>query len=143
MARTRKKEPPPAQRLILDSGAVIALARGDQHARAFLARALDLRAPVEVPIVVVAETIRGNARDAPVNRILNAVGESPTATEEIGRTAGSLLGNAASTATVDALVVAQAIHGGGALILTSDPDDLGRLASRHPEVIIRAVAKLA
>ena len=143
MARARSKEPPaPAQRLILDSGAVIAAARGDQRVRAFLARARDLRASIEVPIVVVSETIRGNARDAPVNRILNAVGESPVATEEIGRTAGSLLGAAASTATVDALVVAQAIEGGGAVILTSDPDDLGRLASHHPEVVIRATSKL-
>ena len=110
--------------------------------RAFLARAVELRAPVEVPIVVIAETIRGNARDAPVNRVLNAVGESPVATEEIGRTAGALLGVAASTATVDALVVAQAIEDGGAVILTSDPDDLGRLAARHPEVAIRTTTKI-
>jgi predicted nucleic acid-binding protein len=121
---------------------VIALARGDKRARAFLTRARDLRARVEVPVVVVAETVRGDARDAPVNRILKAVGESPVATEAMGRTAGGLLGAAASAATVDALVVAQAIHGGGAVIVTSDPDDLGRLAAHHPEVVVHATAKL-
>lgn len=142
MAQARKKKRSPANRLILDSGAVIALARGEQRARAFLARAQECQALIEVPVVVVAETIRGSARDAPVNRVLNAIGETPPATAEMARTAGGLLRAAASAATVDALVVAQAIHRGGAAILTSDPDDLGRLASRHPEVIIATVARL-
>ena len=141
MASSRKKRPPrPPQRLILDSGAVLALARGDQRLRAFVARARELGAAVEVPVVVVAETVRGNARDAPVNRVLRAVGEMPAATEEMARTAGGLLGASASAATVDALVVAQAIHSTGAVILTSDPDDLGRLATRHPEVVVHSIA---
>ena len=38
MAGTRRECHQAPQRLILDSGAVIALARGDQRARAFLAR---------------------------------------------------------------------------------------------------------
>lgn len=144
MAGAKRKKPPrPPQRLILDSGAVIALARADQRVRAFVARACELGAPIEIPVVVVAETVRGNARDAPVNRVLNAVGETPAATEAMGRTAGGLLGASASAATVDALVVAQAIHAKGAVVLTSDPDDLGRLASRHPEVVIHSTARIA
>jgi len=137
MAGTRRKDLEAPQRLILDAGAVIALARGKGKARAFLARALELMAPVEIPVVVVAETIRGGPRDAPVNRVLKAVGPVPDAREIHGRTAGYLLGAARSAATIDALVVAQAVAGGGAQILTGDPEDLERLAARHPEVWIQ------
>ncbi len=125
------------QRLILDSGAVIALSRGEQRARAFVARAAELGARVEIPVVVVAETVRGGPREAAVNRVLKAVDAVPEATEEVGRTAGRLLGRAGSAATVDALVVAQAVAAGGAHVLTGDTDDLELLAADHPEVWIQ------
>lgn len=131
--RTRRQAP---QRLILDSGAVIALARGDQRARAFLARSLEMGVPVEIPVVVLAETTRGGQRDAPVNRVLKAVGAVPEAREVHGRVAGQLLGAARSASTVDALVVAHAVEAGGAHVLTGDRDDLERLAAGHPEVWI-------
>jgi predicted nucleic acid-binding protein len=139
MAGPRREDRQAPQRLILDSGAVIALARGEQRARAFLARVLELGVPVEVPVVVVAETIRGGPRDAPVHRVLKAVGSVPEAREVHGRTAGYLLGAARSTGTVDALVVAQAVEAGGAHILTGDRDDLERLSSTHPDVIIHSL----
>jgi len=133
-----RRHPGPApQRLILDAGAVIALSRGDQRARAYLARALETWTPVEVPVAVIAETVRGGPRDAPVHRVLKAVGAAPPTTETIGRKAGELLGRARSSATVDALVVAQAVAAGGAHVLTGDPDDLEALAVPHPEVWIQ------
>ncbi len=137
MASSRASRAP--QRLILDSGAVIALSRGDQRARAFIARAVELGARVEIPVVVVAETVRGGPRDAPVNRVLKAVDAVPDATEALGRAAGRLLGTAGSSATVDALVVAQAVAAGGAHVLTGDPDDLEPLAAPHPEVWIQSL----
>lgn len=137
MARPGRDRARAPQRLILDSGAVIALSRGDQRARAFLARALELRAPVEVPVVVVAETVRGGSRDAPVNRVLEAVGAVPEVRETHGRLAGRLLGHARSSATVDALVVAHAVTAGGGLVLTGDARDLRPLSGLHPEVRIQ------
>ncbi len=139
MAGSSKKRHLTPRRLILDSGAVIALSRGDSRARAFLARAVELAVPVEIPVVVAAETLRGGARDAPVHRVLKSVAAVPATTEEIGRLAGELLGRARSTATADALVVAQAIQVGGAHVLTGDPQDLELLASQHPEVRIQAL----
>lgn len=59
-----------------------------------------------------AETVRGGPTDAPVNRLLKAVGRVDVADEAIGRTAGQLLGSAVSAATVDAIVVATANRGG-------------------------------
>lgn len=140
MAGERKAERLKALRLVLDSGAVIALARGEQRARAYIARARELSATVEVPVVVLAETIRGGPKDAAVHRVVNAVGSTPPADERHGRLAGALLGAARSTATVDALVVAHAVARGGAVVLTGDPDDLSRLVARHPEVEIKSLS---
>lgn len=139
MAGTRRAGIQAPQRLILDSGAVIALARGDQRARAYLARALETGTPVEIPVVVLAETIRGGPRDAPINRVLKAVGPVPPTREVHGRIAGQLLGAARSAATMDALVVAQAVEAGGAHILTGDCEDLERLAASHPEVWVHSL----
>ena len=137
MARTRRQAPP--QRLILDAGAVIGLSRAEVRARAALAAALEVGAEVSVPAVVVAETVRGGPADAPVNRVLKAVGGLDVADESIGRTAGRLLGRAGSAATVDAIVVATAIEAGGAVILTGDADDLDALAANDREVIVEAL----
>ncbi len=137
MARRRTKRPPP-HRLILDAGAVIALARRDNRARAVLTAAWEVGAEVIVPAVVVAETVRGaGARDAPVNRVLNAVGNVAPTTEDRARLAGALLARAKSNVTIEALVVAEAIGRGGGVVLTSDPDDLRGLAASHAEVVIR------
>lgn len=126
-----------AEHLILDSGAVIALSRHDERARAYLTRALELGLRVHVPVPVVAETVRGNARDAPVHRVLNAIDSIPAATERVGRRAGQLPGQARSDHTVDALVVAQALELPSAIVLTGDPGDLERLATKRPNVLIQ------
>ncbi len=137
MAGPLRSERRAPQRLILDSGAVIGLARGDQRARAFLARALEMDASIEIPVVVVAETLRGDPRDAPVHRILKAIGSVPEMGESHGRIAGRLLGAARSASTIDALVVAQAVEAGGGMILTADPEDVVPLAAPHPEVWVQ------
>jgi predicted nucleic acid-binding protein len=141
MARNRRRtKAPPPQRLILDSGAVIALSRNDLRARAMLAAAREAGVEVSIPSVVVAETVRGAANDAKVNRVITSVGEVTAPDERTGRLAGALLGAARSTSTIDALVVASAIERGGAVVLTGDPDDLGSLAEAHPEVVISSLS---
>ena len=137
MVRTRRTLPP--KRLILDSRAVIGLSRGDDSVRAFLRRSIELDIPVEIPVVVVAETVRGKRNDAPVDRVLKAVGNVPETTPTVGRRAGRLLGEAGSSATVDALVVAHVVEASGGAILTGDVKDLSALAAAHPEVQIQAV----
>lgn len=139
MAR-RGAQGPPAFRLILDAGALIALSRRDDRARAALAAAWEAGAEVSIPAVVVAETVRGSGpRDAPVNRVVGAVGDVAVVDEATGRVAGALLGEAGSDATIDALVVATALERGGGVILTSDPGDLGRLAEGHADVVVEAL----
>ncbi|MDP9332724.1 MAG: PIN domain-containing protein [Actinomycetota bacterium] len=138
MAR-RRAPPPSPPRLILDAGAVIALARNDPRARAFVRRAIELDAEVRVPVVVLAETLRGTPRDAEVHRVLNAASASLPIDEAIGRRAGSLLGRTDRSDTVDAIVVAEAIESGGAGILTGDPVDLTALANRERTVTIHTL----
>ena len=138
MAR-RRSTPPSSPRLILDAGAVIALARNDPRARAFVRRAIELDAEVRVPVVVLAETLRGTPRDAEVHRVLNAVSDSQPIDEAVGRRAGSLLGRADRSDTVDAIVVAEAIESGGAGILTGDSADLTALADGERSVTIHAL----
>lgn len=140
MARSRRRrQAAPAQRLILDSGAVIALSRSDLRAQAVLAVAWELGVAVSIPSVVVAETVRGAADDAAVNRVVKAVGEVTVADEPIGRLAGALLEASRSSSTIDALVVGSVIGMGGGVIVTSDRDDLQSLAHRHPEVVVESL----
>lgn len=132
-----------AHRLILDSGAIIALAAGDALMRAHLRVARSEGVLVLVPALVIAETIRGADSDAPVNRALKLVGEVTPITETIARLAGRLLRRAGRTRsqhtppTLDALIVAVAILRGGGTLLTGDPGDLLTLAANHPEVSVR------
>ena len=122
-------------RLILDSGALIALSRRDPTTRAFLKRASERGDLIVVPAVVIAETTRGGARDAPVNQVLKAISEVLPILEGTARTAGRLLAaSGVAGATIDALVAAEAVLGGPAVLLTTDLEDLSRLVAQHPHV---------
>ncbi len=127
-------------RLVLDSGAVIAWAAGNERARRFVQRAVRDRILVLMPAVVIAETTRGGARDAPVNRLIKAVDEVSVVTEVVAREAGRLLATApAGNVTVDALIVATAAHREPTVILTGDAGDVGRLAAGYPHVRVESV----
>ena len=127
-------------RLILDSGAVIALAARDATARQFVDRAIRMGTLVVVPAVVIAETTRGGPRDAPVNRVLKTVDEITPVTEATARLAGRLLAAAGlPNATIDALVVAEAALADAAILLTGDLKDLSALAAGYPRVHVYGV----
>ncbi len=138
MARTRRRKAQvPPQRLILDSGAVIAWARGNERVRAILTGALELGLDIRIPVSVLAETLRGGRHDAPIHRVRNAVDVFPT-DEQTGQLAGRLLGQTGGTNTVDALVAAEAVRA-TADVLTSDPDDLRALLAPYPSVSVIAL----
>jgi predicted nucleic acid-binding protein len=119
---------------------VTALAANQPRARQFVERALREHSLLVVPAVVIAETTRGSARDARVNRVLKAVREVTPVTEAVAREAGRLLAAAnIANATVDALIVAEAVLHGASLILTSDLDDFAALAANHAHVRVYSV----
>ena len=127
-----------AERLILDSGAVIGWQRNDPNVWGYVAEAARLDTSIVVPAVVVAECVRGGGRDALIHRLL-AAATVPSLSKRLAVQAGYLLGKAGTSATVDALVAAEAIRGGPCLVLTSDPGDLAALVGERPYVRIVAV----
>jgi predicted nucleic acid-binding protein len=133
----RRKKPLAPRCLIVDSGALIGWARGDVRPRAMLARALELGVDVRIPTPVLAETLRGGPRDAPIHRVRASVDVFPQ-TEAVARLAGALLGRTRGKNTVDALVAAEAIAA-GADVLTSDAKDLAALLAAHRSLTVLAV----
>ncbi len=117
--------------LVLDSEGLSKLAEGDQRTRAHLESARERGAGVFVSAITLAEVLRGGSRDAVIHRVLSRI----TVTEvsaEIGRHAGELLGATGLSGhrcAIDAVVAATALRAvRPVVLLTSDPDDLSRLA---------------
>lgn len=119
-------------RLILDTGGLLAWSHGDARAREFVQEAVRRRIVVVVSAAVIAQAIRGGARDAPINWALRRIGEQLPVTPELARHAGALLGATGTTDVVDAIVVAEACRVLPATILTSDPRDIHPLVAVDP-----------
>lgn len=111
--------------LILDTGALVALDRGDRS----MWRRLKLElAAGEVPALhggIVGQAWRGGARQALLARALAAFDVRPL-DEPLGRRAGVLLARAKRADVVDAALVLLANDGD--TIVTSDPKDITALA---------------
>jgi regulator of protease activity HflC (stomatin/prohibitin superfamily) len=124
---------PRSRRLVLDAGAILALAEGDGDARATIARARREGYGVVVPMPVIAQVHRGGRDHARVDRVLNAVDETLPTSEATARRAGELLGLAATDDAIDGIVAAEALAAAPAVILTSDRPDLRRLLESQPD----------
>src|SRR3954454_959208 len=130
--------------LLLDSEAISAVAHGPagrrDRVRALVAEMRRRELPVGTVAAVLAEVVRGQARDAGVFAGLrrDRVEVYPVDTR-VGVRAGQLLGavRAGSEQAVDAFVVAVADLAGGAIIATTDPKDMNRLA-RHAANVLTA-----
>ena len=129
-------------RVVLDSGAVIALAARSVRARAFIERSVRHGDLVVVPSIVVAEVVRGTARDAPINQVLKWVEAILPVDTKMARLAGSLLGSSRLAATVDAVVVACALLHRPSSVLTGDPRDLRLLLGLHQGIEIQDINAL-
>ncbi|MDR1442228.1 MAG: PIN domain-containing protein [Bifidobacteriaceae bacterium] len=110
--------------LTLDTGALLALERGDPRVRALLRRAVEKGISIAVPAGVVAQSWRGGPRQARVARLLGdpAVYVSPL-DEITARAVGLLCGRSRHPDIVDVHVALHARQGDQAVV-TSDPDDL-------------------
>ena len=123
-------------KLILDSGALLALERND---RAMWRRLKATQLRGDVPLThggVIGQAWRGKGpRQTLLARALEAIDVRPL-DEALGRAAGELLGAARRRDVIDAALVLLANDGDD--IVTSDPDDiepLARAARRHVEII--------
>jgi predicted nucleic acid-binding protein len=126
-----------AEAIVIDAGPLILLAARDPAAVEWLDEALDREAALLCAGVTYAEVWRGHSqrpehgrKAIALDRVLRLLEPVP-GSEVIGRGAGQLLGVAdlgGGLHTVDAIVVATAVAC-SARVLTTDPDDLHRLAA--------------
>jgi predicted nucleic acid-binding protein len=132
--------------LVLDSEGLVKLASGDARARSYLATALARRARVIVSAITLTEVLRGGPRDAPIHQVLSRVAITPV-TPEIARRAGELLGATGLSGhrcAIDAVAATALGLERPVLLLTSDPDDIGKLVEepRRPKAQRVAVAHI-
>jgi hypothetical protein len=123
--------------LVLDAGALVAIDRDDRSMIARLHVAQRREVELRTNAMVVAQVWRDRqGRQANLARLLRAV-DVRAIDHQDGRQAGVLLGQTGTANPVDASVVLLAEPGDR--ILTSDPDDLTRLAlaAANRAVIIR------
>lgn len=123
--------------LVLDSTALSVLAHGGDPARRDKVRAAMSEAAaagfvVRVPTVVLAElcrsvALRTRVEQAMVRFGLQTANLGPVTAKHVGRMLGR--DGLDSCALADASVVATAIHHGGGVVATGDPDDLEALAT--------------
>lgn len=116
-----------AGRVILDSGAISALAEGNPRARAVLVRARREGRLVVIPAPVLTEVYTGRHDHARIDRVINAVDMLIDTTPDRAKQAGVLRARAGISSVVDAIVVAEAVVALPAIIVTSDPDDIKAL----------------
>jgi predicted nucleic acid-binding protein len=118
-------------RIVLDSGALSAIAEEKGFARAKFRKALAGGAIAAIPTVVLAETATGNGvRDARINRVAKGC-DIVDLTETVARSAAALRYRKPECGVADAIVVATADAMHGSAIFTSDPDDLRALAAER------------
>lgn len=120
--------------LTLDSGALIAAEKGERRFWALWKEALDRGASITVQTVVVAQVWRGNS---PVlARVLRGC-DVENLTEGRAKQVGRLVALSRSRDVVDASVVVGAADRRDTIV-TSDPDDIGRLTralGRNAQII--------
>ncbi len=114
--------------ITFDAGGLIALDRKDRRVLTLVARAKDLGVGITVPATALAQAIRNPARQVLLSRLIRQVGTDLIALDGPDATmVGLLLARTATADIVDAHVVVCAQRAGQAVI-TSDADDLRRIA---------------
>ncbi|MDR2564493.1 MAG: hypothetical protein LBC97_00260 [Bifidobacteriaceae bacterium] len=113
--------------LTLDSGALLALERGDRSVRALLRRAADNGLTLSIPAGVVAQTWMGGPRQARIARLLRDPGVVVVPLDAISaRAVGLICGRSGHHDIVDVHVALDARQRGHSVV-TSDPEDLRKV----------------
>lgn len=119
-----------------DAGGLIALDRNDRRVLTLLARATERGMRVTVPATALAQAIRSPAGQARLSRLIRQAGTDLIALDGPDATAvGLLLARTGTADVVDAHVVVCAQRAGQAVV-TSDADDLRRIAPGLQLVVV-------
>jgi hypothetical protein len=122
--------------LAFDAGGLIALDRNDRRVIALVARALERGDRVTIPATALAQAMRNPARQARLSRLIRQPGTDVVPLDAPDATAvGQLLASTNTADVVDAHVIVCARRA-GQHVITSDLDDLRRIAPGVPLVAI-------
>jgi hypothetical protein len=116
-----------APRLVLDTGALIALERDDARAYQHLLTADQRGFLVVVPTLVVLEALEGAKAPATVERIVKKIDVEIPLLPAVTRQVPDLKRSSGVDSTTDVVVVLEALAVPGSMILTSDPIDIHRI----------------
>ena len=112
--------------VVYDTGALLAAERRNPDVLALHDELTAARVRPVVPVVVLAQAWRGGPQHQ-ISRLLRGCDVIPD-DQRTGRAAGVACGLSKTSDVVDAIVVATAVQR-QASVVTSDPDDLSRLAN--------------
>ena len=121
--------------LILDSGALIALTKRDLRVRSFIDAASAADSPVLIPPVAITQTVRG--ADALLERLFKD-SYIPFVGKKLATIAGYLLAASGTSDACDAQIMAEAIRSAPSVLLTTDANDMLKLAP--DQAMVRVVA---
>ena len=114
--------------ITLDAGGLIAVDRNDRRVLALVARATERGLRITIPASALAQAIRNPVRQVRLSRLIRQAGTDLMALDGMDATAvGLLLARTGTADVVDAHVVVCAQRAGQAVV-TSDANDLRRLA---------------
>jgi predicted nucleic acid-binding protein len=123
---------------VYDAGVLTAIDNNDRRMWAIHRLAIDHGRRILIPAVVVGQAWRDPRRQVQLGRFMQSCEVVPIGVER-AKAAGVLCGRAGTRDTVDATVVTVALTC-GAIVFTSDPDDIARLSAASeakPGLVIR------
>jgi predicted nucleic acid-binding protein len=122
--------------ITFDAGGLIALDRNDRRVLTLIARATERGMRITIPATALAQAIRNPAKQARLSRLIRQAGTDLIPLDGPDATAvGLLLARTATADIVDAHVVICAQRAGQAVV-TSDADDLRRIAPELQLVVV-------
>lgn len=125
---------------VYDAGVLVAIDNNDRRMWVIHHLAVEEGRRLLVPAVVVAQAWRDARRQVQLGRFLHTCEVVPVGLE-VAKAAGVLCGKAGTRDVVDATVATVALTY-GAIVFTSDPDDLAELGAAteaKPGLIVRRV----
>ena len=122
--------------ITFDAGGLIALDRNDRRVLTLVARAAERGMRITIPATALAQAIRNPARQARLSRLIRQAGTDLIPLNGPDATAvGLLLARTGTADIVDAHVAICAQRAGQAVV-TSDADDLRRIAPELQLVVV-------
>lgn len=122
--------------ITLDAGGLIAIDRNDRRILALLARASELGMRITIPATALAQAIRNPARQVRLSRLIRQPDTDVVALDAVDATAAGILLSRTRTADIADAHVVLCAQRAGQSVVTSDPDDLRRIAPELTLVVV-------